>query len=133
MRRLAFGAALSLCAAAYGFLRWRPFRVEVSGPSMRPTLEPGDWAVATTPGRVRPGDVVVIEHPGRPGFEMVKRVVRAPSGRAPDGRLLREEVWVEGDDPARATDSRTFGAVPMGLVRGRVRAVWWPPSHVRVL
>jgi len=133
MRRLAFAAVLSLCAAAYGFLRWRPFRVEVSGPSMRPTLEPGDWAVAATAGGLRPGDVVVIEHPERRGFEMVKRVVGAPGNHAPDGRLLTGEVWVEGDDPASSTDSRTFGAVPMDLVRGRVRAVWWPPSRVRVL
>ena len=100
---------------------------------MRPTLEPGDWAVATTPGRVRSGDVVVIEHPERPGFEMVKRVVRAPAGHAPEGGPLGDEVWVQGDDPASSTDSRTFGAVPMGMVRGRVRAVWWPPSRVRVL
>ena len=133
MRRLAFAALLSLCAAAYGFLRWRPFRVEVSGSSMRPTLEPGDWALATVPGRVRPGDVVVIEHPERPGFEMVKRVVHTSNERAPDGTLLVEHLWVEGDDPASSTDSRAFGAVPSGRVRGRVRLVWWPPSRVRVL
>ena len=133
MRRLAFAAGLSLCAAAYGFLRWRPFRVEVSGPSMRPTLEPGDWALATVPGRVRTGDVVVIEHPERPGFEMVKRVVHPPGERVPDDPTLVDEVWVEGDDPASSTDSRAFGAVPLGLVRGRVRLVWWPPSRVRLL
>ena len=90
---------------------------------MRPTLEPGDWAIATVAGGVRPGDVVVVEHPERPGFEMVKRAVRVSKG----------DVWVEGDDPSSSTDSRTFGAVPIGLVRGRVRLVWWPPSRVRLL
>ena len=133
MRRLAYAALLSLCAAAYGFLRWRPFRVEVSGSSMRPTLEPGDWALATVPGRVRPGDVVVIEHPERTGFEMVKRVVRTSNERAADGIQVIGYVWVEGDDPASSTDSRAFGAVPLALVRGRVRLVWWPPARVRVL
>jgi nickel-type superoxide dismutase maturation protease len=90
---------------------------------MRPTLEPGDWAIATVAERVRPGDVVVMEHPERPGFEMVKRAVR----------ISGDELWVEGDDPSGSTDSRTFGAVPIGLVRGRVRLVWWPASRVRVV
>ena len=42
---------------------------------MRPTLNPGDYVVASTgrtPGR---GDIVVFEHPDRSGFEVVKRVV----------------------------------------------------------
>jgi signal peptidase I len=129
-RKVAFVALLLVLAAAYGFRRWRPFRVEVSGPSMRPTLEPGDWALAIVPERVRPGDVVVIEHPERPGFEMVKRVLSAP---APNGTDLLGRVWVQGDDPASSTDSRSFGGVPIELVRGRVALVWWPPSHVRVL
>ena len=80
-------------AAAYGFQRWRPFRVEVAGTSMRPTLEPGDWALAIRVRSVRRGDIVVVEHPERPGFELVKRVVHvagdvAPDGRHADGRVL---------------------------------------------
>src|SRR5262245_52176221 len=71
-------------AVAYATLRWRPFRVEVRGDSMLPTLEPGDWALAVdTPVRV--GDVVVVEHPRRPGFELVKRVTAMPGDTAPDG------------------------------------------------
>jgi len=124
---------LLVLAAAYGFRRWRPFRVEVSGPSMRPTLEPGDWALAIVPERVRPGDVVVIEHPERPGLEMVKRVLSVPGKRAPNGTETLGRVWVQGDDPASSTDSRSFGAVPLDLVRGRLALVWWPPSRVRVL
>ena len=97
---------------------------------MRPTLEPGDWALAILPDHIRPGDVVVVQHPERPGFEMVKRVVSIPGGRAPDGTDLVDGVWVEGDDPASSTDSRVFGAVPMDLIRGRVRFVWWPPERI---
>ena len=100
---------------------------------MRPTLEPGDWAIAIAPGRVRPGDVVVVEHPGRPGFEMVKRVGSVPGDRAPQGTSVADGVWVEGDDPSRSTDSRSLGPVPAELVRGRVVLVWWPPSRVRIL
>ena len=100
---------------------------------MRPTLEPGDWAIAIALGRVRPGDIVVVEHPERPGFEMVKRVLNVPGGRAPDGSDLVDGVWVEGDDPSSSTDSRSFGAVPANLVRGRVALVWWPPGRIRVV
>ena len=97
---------------------------------MRPTLEPGDWAIAVAPERVRRGDVVVVEHPERPGFEMVKRVAAVSGDGAADGVA---RVWVEGDDPSASTDSRTFGALPGDLIRGRVRLVWWPPRRIRLL
>jgi len=100
---------------------------------MRPTLEPGDWALAIVPGRVRPGDVVVVEHPRRPGFEMVKRVVSVRGDRAPGEADLVDRVWLEGDDQSSSTDSRAFGAVPVDLIRGRVELVWWPPSRIRFL
>lgn len=100
---------------------------------MRPTLEPGDWAIAVAPERVRPGDVVVVEHPERPGFEMVKRVVAVSRDGAADGAGVFDRVWVEGDDPSASTDSRTLGALPGDLVRGRVRLVWWPPGRIRLL
>ena len=125
-------SVLLVLAAAYGFRRWRPFRIEVSGPSMRPTLEPGDWAIAIAAERVRPGDVVVVEHPERPGFEMVKRVVRVP-GSVPTRPDLVDRIWVEGDDPSSSTDSRAFGAVPANLIKGRVRLVCWPPERARLL
>jgi nickel-type superoxide dismutase maturation protease len=132
-RKVILVALFAGIAAAYGFQRWRPFRVEVAGMSMRPTLEPGDWALAVRARRVRRGDVVVVEHPERPGFELVKRVAHAPGDRAPDGSELIDEVWIEGDDPEASSDSRRFGPVPVERVRARVRWVWWPPERVRSL
>jgi len=132
-RKAILVAAFAGIAAAYGFQRWRPFRVEVAGTSMRPTLEPGDWALAVRVRRVRRGDVVVVEHPERPGFDLVKRVVHVPGDVAPDGRVLMDELWIEGDEPEGSTDSRRFGPVPMERVRARVRWVWWPPERVRSL
>jgi hypothetical protein len=120
-------AAAGVAVLAWGWLRWKPFRVEIGGASMLPTLAPGDWAVALSPRRVRRGAVVVLEHPRRPGLEIVKRVVAGPGGPAPDGRSLADdEVWVEGDAPDGSTDSRHFGPVRLDRVRGIVRLVYWP-------
>jgi nickel-type superoxide dismutase maturation protease len=94
-------------------------RVAVAGESMAPTLRDGDWLVCrrVAPDHVvRPGDVVVVERPDRPGLLLVKRAVR----READG------WWVEGDNAAASDDSRVFGAVPDALVVARVLARYWP-------
>jgi nickel-type superoxide dismutase maturation protease len=132
-RKAILVALLVGIAAAYGFQRWRPFRVEVAGTSMLPTLEPGDWALAVRLRRVRRGDVVVVEHPERPGFELVKRVVHVPGDVAPDGLELVDEIWIEGDEPESSSDSRRFGPVAVERVRARVRWVWWPLGRARSL
>ena len=124
MAVVAFGLAV-----AYAALRWRPFRVEVHGDSMVPTLESGDWAIAVrTPVRV--GAVAVVEHPGRPGFELVKRVVAGPGDAVPDRTVLgAAEYWVEGDAAGSSSDSRAFGPVRGAGVRGTVVYVWWPAAR----
>jgi signal peptidase I len=128
-------AAVAFTAvAAYAFVRWRPFRVEISGGSMRPALEPGEWALATPASSFRRGDVVVVEHPEREGFEMVKRVVAVPGDRAPNGGVLGEGYfWVQGDSADASTDSRSFGAVRREHLRARVRIVYWPLERRRVV
>ena len=89
--------------------------VVVSGTSMLPTLRPGDCLLVRRGGRVRPGDVVVVEFLARPGVLAVKRAVRP-----------RDGAWhVESDNPAAGDDSRSFGA---GEVCGRVLLRYWPPS-----
>jgi nickel-type superoxide dismutase maturation protease len=119
---------------AYALLRWRPFRVEISGASMAPTLEPGDWALAVIARRVRRGNVVVLDHPERPGFELVKRVIGVEGDRTPDGRVLgADEYWVEGDDQAGSSDSRSFGPISRGSVKGTVRFVYGPPWRRRII
>jgi nickel-type superoxide dismutase maturation protease len=130
----------TLAAAGVGagialtFLRWKPFQVEIEGPSMSPTLEPGDWALTVGAARLRHGDVVVIEHPTRPGFDVVKRIIALPGELTADGRLLRsDEFWVEGDNRGASTDSRQFGPVTRDRVRARIRLVYWPPSRRRIL
>ena len=79
--------------------------VLVDGPSMRPTLAPGDrLVVVRLPLRV--GDVVALQHDGR---TIVKRVASI------DG----DAITVLGDNLGASTDSRTFGPVPRRAVLGR--------------
>ena len=88
----------------------------VSGPSMTPTVRPGDRLLVRrvgSAGAVRPGDVVLARFPARPDLLVVKRVRRA----VPGGH------WVEGDNPFVTDDSRAFGAA---VVVGRVVARTWP-------
>jgi signal peptidase I len=128
-------AAIAAGATALAaFLRFRPFRVEVQGPSMAPTLEAGDWAIATAVRRARVGDVVVVVHPQHPDLEMVKRVRFGPGDVLPDGSTLAVDTyWVEGDDPEHSTDSRAFGPVRAAALRGRVRFVYLPAERRRFL
>lgn len=83
-------------------------RVEVTGGSMRPTLEPGDRVLAVRARRARAGDLVVVRDPRDPrdlrnaGRLLVKRVAAV----GPHG------VEVRGDNAAASTDSRVFGPVP---------------------
>lgn len=91
---------------------------------MAPTLIEGDWALAFTPRRFSSGDVVIVEHPERPGFEMVKRVAKVTD---------RGQYWVEGDSPGASTDSRTFGAVSGAALKAKVVAVYWPKERRRLV
>jgi hypothetical protein len=65
---------------------WPIMRVAVAENSMVPALRPGDWLLAWRTRRVRPGQVVLAIHPGRPGFLLVKRVAWWEEGAGDVGR-----------------------------------------------
>jgi signal peptidase I len=122
---------VGITAAAAAAAAARPFRVEVAGGSMLPTLRPGDWLVATRAGRIRRGSVVVLRHPGR-ALDLVKRVAAVSGDRVGEGRLRAGRYLVVGDDPAASTDGRTFGPVDRSDIEGVVRFRYWPrpaPIH----
>jgi hypothetical protein len=131
------GGPFALVAAvgvAWLVARWRPARVEIAGASMSPGLVEGDWALALRVRRFRRGDVVVLEHPARPGLDLVKRVAAIPGDRIGPGRRLGPgELFVSGDRPDASTDSRTFGPVAERSASGRVRLVYWPPRRIRLV
>ncbi|HVF07500.1 MAG TPA: signal peptidase I [Actinomycetota bacterium] len=122
---------LTVAGLALACLRYRPSRVQIDGASMAPTLVSGDWAMVAVPRRFARGDVVVVEHPGRPGYEMVKRLVGVPGDRMADRTLDADEFWVEGDDEQASTDSRAFGPVRADALKARVVLVYWPPERRR--
>lgn len=110
-------ALLFELAAGASMLRWR--RYEIADRSMMPTLAPGDWAL----GLARPrgldiGDVVVCDLPGRPGFEITKRVASVDANGA---------LWLVGDAPHEGSvDSRSFGAVKRDAITARLVLVYRP-------
>jgi len=122
-----------LVAAVAGAVLWwwrRPFRVAVEGGSMEPTLLPGEFLVAVRGGGIGRGALVVLEHPARPGFEMVKRVETLPGERVGDSILGPDEYWVIGEALDASTDSRAFGPVSRSAILGVVRFRYWPPSRL---
>ncbi len=116
--------------AAAAWAAWRPFRVAVEGTSMGPELEPGDLLVATRTGLLRPGDLVVVEHPERPGFELVKRLTALPGEYVGALALGPDQYWVTGDRRGSSADSTWFGPVGARHIRGVVRLRYWPPRRL---
>jgi nickel-type superoxide dismutase maturation protease len=122
---------LVAAGVAWACLRWKPSRVLIEGESMAPTLVPGDWALTIPLRHPKVGDVVVVEHPGRPGYEMVKRLTAGPGDHVGDRTLDAEAWWVEGDLAAASTDSRQFGPVRSDGLRGKVVLIYWPRERRR--
>jgi len=77
---------------------------------MRPTLEPGDRLVLRRGRRPRVGELVAVVDPRQPARTVIKRLAAVSAAG----------LMVVGDNPAASTDSRVFGPVASGAVRGRV-------------
>ena len=61
--------------------------------------------------RIDVGDIILAEHPYKSSVKIIKRIAEIES----DGKLQ-----LIGDNPAQSTDSRTFGAVSIESIVGRV-------------
>ncbi|KAG0177400.1 IMP1 inner mitochondrial membrane peptidase-like [Apophysomyces sp. BC1021] len=81
------------------------------------------------------GDVVVCISPAAPGRAVLKRILGMPGDNICVDPTVQERkyinvpqghVWVGGDNLSNSTDSRSYGPVAMGLIRGRVFARVWP-------
>ena len=116
----------------------RLIRFEVAEDSMEPTLSDGDWVIGIrSPSRVHRGDIVVVDHPERTGFELVKRVTAIAGDTPPDHpeiTLLPGEIWVIGDNPdVESVDSAAFGPLLATDVTARIAVRYrpLPPSILR--
>jgi signal peptidase I len=97
--------------------------VVVEGPSMRPTFIEGDRLLVRRRTKVKPGDVVVVQHSMVREERMIKRVAAVPGendptgsgGLVPDGKLV-----LLGDNPAASFDSRQAGMLDASKVLGVV-------------
>ncbi|XP_007025128.2 PREDICTED: mitochondrial inner membrane protease subunit 1 isoform X1 [Theobroma cacao] len=111
--------------------------LQTYGPSMLPTLNiSGNLLLAerisTLTGKLRPGDVVILRSPESPRKIVCKRLIGMEgdqvtyvvdpmnSDRCQTVVVPKGHVWVEGDNIYASKDSRNFGAVPYGLLKGRV-------------
>lgn len=99
------------------------FPVRVSGDSMLPTLRSGDLLLVRSlrTGEPREGQIVCAE---TDTVEAIKRVTRPPA----DGT-----VWLEGDNAAASTDSRSLGAILVERLTGVVVLRYWPLHRARRL
>jgi signal peptidase I len=123
-----------------------PWRVAVIEGSMRPTIEPGDWLLIDPTVRRWPrrGAVVVFREP-ESDVLAIKRVAAGPGDvvrgvRVTDPatgdevevtiRLIPDEAWLLGDDPAASVDSRRYGPVALDRLVGRA---WFRYAPMRRL
>lgn len=110
-------------------------------------------------GEVHRGDVVVLRYPRNPAVDFVKRIVGLPGDRVAlrsgqlwvngvmaqddftciidhdtthDVEVPKDCYFVLGDNRPISCDSREFGLVPADLLKGRVRARFWPLDRVAV-
>ncbi|KAH7298431.1 hypothetical protein KP509_25G042900 [Ceratopteris richardii] len=117
---------------------------QVMGPSMLPTFSAvGDVLLverlSTKFQRIKQGDVVMALSPENPRLIVCKRVLGLEgenlvvmpthgSGRVQHIKVPKGHVWLQGDNLSNSTDSRHYGPVPYGLLRGKVFLRVWPPG-----
>jgi phage repressor protein C with HTH and peptisase S24 domain len=99
-------------------LPWQ--RVEVSGPSMTPTLRSGDTVLVRHGARVRPGDVVLARFRSLPGRLVLKRAAREQDGG----------WWLTSDNEFAGGDSATHGVADV-LARVVLRLGPGRPGRLR--
>ena len=87
---------------------------------MQPLLDEDDEVLVDERAHPSPGDVVVARHPFKRGTILVKRLEDFDE---------RGYARLVGTNPSESTDSRTLGAVPPELLKGRVCSALRPKQR----
>ncbi|KAK4537868.1 hypothetical protein CDCA_CDCA14G3893 [Cyanidium caldarium] len=113
----------------------------VEGTCMQPVLNPAPPRDHVLVNRLAPrlyqfrrGDIVTAQAPDGSGRKVVVKRLVALEGDSvrhrETGRVVRVprgHCWLEGDSTRGSRDSGSdYGAVPLGLIEGRVMEVVWP-------
>ena len=112
----------------------------VSGRSMYPTLN-GTFHPKTgilrddivlvnrNTNDITHGDVIIFRSPDDPDIIHIKRVTGL-EGDIIRGQLIpKGYVWVEGDNQRLSHDSRAYGPVSRGLIKGKINYILWPKTR----
>lgn len=111
-----------------------------TGPSMEPTLYTDNVVISDQISvwtrRISKGDIVIAKLPHDRNQLICKRVTALPGDNVWSGFTFREvpkgHLWLEGDNKKNSTDSREYGPIPQGLIRGRVVCRIWPLMDMKI-
>ncbi|KAJ7919152.1 signal peptidase I family protein [Mycena leptocephala] len=104
----------------------------MSGPSMLPTLaNEGEivvenrWSHRIKPGSIQRGDLITLLI-GFPGDVICVDPTGQTAPSTEHVEVPKGHIWVMGDNAPYSRDSRHYGPVSMGLIRGKLYARIWP-------
>ncbi|KFM79088.1 Mitochondrial inner membrane protease subunit 1, partial [Stegodyphus mimosarum] len=107
---------------------------------MEPTLFSNDIVLTEHISIIRKninrGDIIVSRSPSNPKLFICKRVKAIPGDKVRRGFVTQVvpqgHVWLEGDNRHNSTDSRTYGPVPIGLLRSRAICRIFPFEKAKI-
>ncbi|EIM83356.1 LexA/Signal peptidase [Stereum hirsutum FP-91666 SS1] len=125
---------------------------QVYGPSMLPTMSTHGEAILENrlsfyrhgAASLHRGSMITFHSPLSPSRVVCKRIIGLPGDivcvdptglKAPSTEhavVPKGHIWVAGDNATWSTDSRDYGPVPMGLVRGHMFARIYPFSKATI-
>lgn len=109
---------------------------QCAGPSMEPTLQSNNILltehISPRLNKIQRGDIVIAKNPSNPLQNICKRVIALPGDTVKGPYSIRNHVvpkghvWLEGDNSSNSADSRSYGPVPLGLIKSRALLRIWP-------
>ncbi|EEB19766.1 mitochondrial inner membrane protease subunit, putative [Pediculus humanus corporis] len=136
-----FGYAVYWNCVAHCVLEYIGDFVICVGPSMEPTIYSENVVftehLSAHRQKIKRGDIVITKSPCNPKHYICKRVIGIPGDKVChkffSSYVPKGHVWLEGDNKYNSSDSRNYGPVPQGLIKGRVVCRIWPLDNIKML